>query len=319
MKGTGFARTLNRLRHMAYIDVGGDDATVFVSGMGRSGTTWVASLINHKFDHRVVFEPFRPAIVPAANVFGPFAYVRPTDADPARREAAERILSGRTPRGSVDRLHRGFIFRRRIIKGVRTNLMLGWLKALRPSMPLVLIIRNPFAVAASWLRLGWGKVADGSTAELDVILQHRALREDFPGVDAAVKMIDRGSAFECALAQWSLLHLVPLAQLRDGAAHVVFFEDLLIHPAGTFDRLAQPVGITVDRSAFERVVGTAAETDFLQRGNGADREQILGDWQQHLTPAQVERGIEILAAFGLGQMYDGGGRPTGLTPMRPGS
>ena len=183
MKGTGFARTLNRLRHMAYIDVGGDDATVFVSGMGRSGTTWVASLINHKFDHRVVFEPFRPAIVPAANVFGPFAYVRPTDADPARREAAERILSGRTPRGSVDRLHRGFIFRRRIIKGVRTNLMLGWLKALRPSMPLVLIIRNPFAVAASWLRLGWGKVADGSTAVLDVILQHRALREDFPGVE----------------------------------------------------------------------------------------------------------------------------------------
>ncbi len=34
--------------------------TVFVSGVGRSGTTWVANIINYANDYRFMFEPFHP-------------------------------------------------------------------------------------------------------------------------------------------------------------------------------------------------------------------------------------------------------------------
>lgn len=315
----GLAYTLRRVRQMTYVDLGAPDATVFVSGMGRSGTTWLAALINHRFTHRVLFEPFRPDIVPMARAFGPFAYLRPAEPDPVRREIAARIIAGRTPRGQIDRMHRGLIFRRRIIKDVRSNLMLGWLKSVAPFMPLVVIIRNPFAVASSWHRLAWGKVADRSNTELDVILSHGELLDDFPVIRQAVREIDRTSAFELAMAQWCVLHLVPLQQVKSGSAQFVFFEDLLLDPVPTFQPLADYVGIAVDPAAFQQAFGAAAETDFLGRGNRADREQLLSDWMQYLNPAQVDRGRTILAAFGLERVYDDQGKPVGLTPLRAGS
>jgi hypothetical protein len=311
--------SLTRLRQRAYIDAGPAEATVFVSGMGRSGTTWLADLINHRFDHRVLFEPFRADIVPDAGLFGGFAYMRPANSDAARRTAAERILSGRTPRGPVDRQHRGLVFRRRIVKDVRTNLMLGWLKTLRPQMPLVVIVRHPFAVAASWQRLDWGKVADGSTRELDVILGHGELHEDFPIVADAMRHVDRSSVFECAVAEWCVLHLVPLAQLAPSSARFVHFEALVAEPERTFLPLAMYLGIDVDEAALERVFNTSSFTDSLNRGQQVNREQRLANWKKDVSPAQADRGNEILASFGLGEIYDGDGRPLGLPslPTRP--
>lgn len=304
---------------MTYLDVGAPDATVFVSGMGRSGTTWLVDLINHRFSHRVIFEPFRTDIVAAARVFGPFAYIRPTDSDPVRRRAAARILAGRVRRGHVDRMHRGFIFRRRIVKAVRSNLMLSWLKTVLPTMPVVLIIRHPLAVASSWQRLGWGQVPGSSQLELDVIVSQDELLADFPIITRAIQHVDRSSVFERAITEWCVTHLVPLEQMRGGAAHVVFFEDLVLKPEATFAPLASYVGVDVDWAAFHRAFDIAAETDFLQRGNRADREQLLGDWRQHLSAAQIDRGREIVAAFGLDHLYDAQGRPVGLTPLPSGS
>jgi hypothetical protein len=112
---------------------------------------------------------------------------------------------------------------------------------------------------------------------------------------------------------------VPFSQLSAEAAHFVFFEDLVLEPDATFGAVAAYLGIEVDHPAFQRAVDTATETDFLKRGHRADREHLLGDWRQHLTPSQVDRGREIINAFGLDHLYDEYGRPTGLTPMRAGS
>jgi hypothetical protein len=299
---------------MTYVDIGAADATVLVSGMGRSGTTWLVDLMNHRFSHRVIFEPFRVDVVPLAMAFGPFAYIRPSDPDPVRRSVAARIFAGRIPRGHVDRMHRGLIFRRRIVKAVRANLMLGWLKTVQPAMPVVVIIRNPLAVASSWHRLGWGQVPGSSQLELDVILSHGELLEDFPIINRAMQHVDRSSVFERAIAEWCISHLVPLSQVATGAAHFVHFEDLLLKPEPTFSPLASYAGIEVNWEAFHRVFHTAAETDFLQRGNHANREQLLGDWMQHLTPEQIDRGRAIVAAFGLDHLYDERGMPAGLAP-----
>jgi hypothetical protein len=296
-----------------YVDVGDPQATTFIAGMGRSGTTWVGSIVNHDFSYRVLFEPFRPAHVPAAAVFGPFAYVRPSQRDPARVQAAESILSGHTPRGTVDRDHRGWIFRRRIVKEVRCNLMLGWLGELRPRMPLVLVVRNPFAVAASWVRLDWGMVAGGQRAELDVILEQHDLISDFPEIEPALAGVNRADVFERVVIEWCLLHLVPLRQLRGRNAHVVRYEDLVREPHATVRGLADYLGRTIDGPSLERALATM-KTNFLHRGSASDHEQLLGDWRSVLSPAQVERGRQILTAFGLAHLYDEDGFPTSLTP-----
>lgn len=305
------AELSRRFSARLYVDIGSADATTLIAGMGRSGTTWAAAVVNHDFSHRIVFEPFRPHVVRAAGVFGPFPYVRPTDRDPARVAAAEAILSGRTPRGTVDRGHRGRVFRRRIVKEVRCNLMLGWLRAIRPRMPIVLVVRNPFAVAASWVRLGWGKVADEARSEVDVILAQEELLEDFPVVERVAAAVDRSDPFERSMFQWAVAHLVPLRQLDARAAHVMHYEDMILRPDESVDALATYLGIRVGGPGRDRALAANTETDFLGRGAKADRLALLGEFRAVLSQRQVDRGREILASLGVDDLYDADGLPAG--------
>jgi len=313
----GVRRFLRRLSHWLYIDVGAPGATTFIAGMGRSGTTWVEAVVNHDFSYRVLFEPFLPHDVPIASVFGPCAYVRPSDDDPGKRYAAEAILSGKTPRGTVDRDHRGRIFRRRIVKDVRCNLMLAYLKAIRPDMPLVLVMRNPFAVTASWLRLAWGTVPYEDRLELDVMLENQELLADFPMVHQAVREIDRTDAFERTIFQWGLLHLVPLRQLRDDQAHLICYEDLVREPLGIVGRLGEYLNVEIGGPSLSHALATTTATDFLGRGPHVSHADVLNDWQEVLTARQIERGREILTSLGVGSLYDNDGLPTRDLVLRP--
>ncbi len=316
----GVRRAFHRLSHRLYIDVGPPDATTFIAGMGRSGTTWVGAVVNHDYSYRVLFEPFLPHDVPVASVFGPCPYVRPSDTDPSRRRAAETILSGRTPRGTVDREHRGRVFRQRIIKDVRCNMMLGYLKAVRPAMPMVFVVRNPFAVTASWLRLKWGTVPYESRLELDVMLEHDELLADFPAVQSALGAIDRSDAFERTIFQWGLLHLVPLRHLTDGQAHLVCYEDLIRAPRPTVERLAGYLQVPIGGPSLERALARTTATDFLHRGPRVSHNDVLTDWQSVLSPRQIARGHEILERLGVDGLYDAEGMPTpalALSRRRP--
>lgn len=302
-------RLLRRVAERLYIDIGSPDATTFIAGMGRSGTTWVGSIVNHDFSYRILFEPFRPHLVRAAAAFGPLAYVRPTDRDPAKLRAAESILSGRTPRGTLDRDHRGLIFRRRLIKEIRCNLMLAWLKSVRPTMPLVLVIRNPLSVAASWLRLDWGHIAGGAKLELDVILEQESLLHDFPLVQESMRRFDRRDAFERHVFEWCVLNLVPFHQLHPADAHVVFYEDIVREPLATVRQLADYLQVKIDGHSRDRTL-PVSRADFLGRGSGVDRVKLLDEWRSVLTPRQVAHGREIVAAFGLDRIYDADGLPS---------
>ena len=51
------------------IDYGGADATTLIAGMGRSGATWVADVVNYDRNHRGLFEPFLPHQVKEARPF----------------------------------------------------------------------------------------------------------------------------------------------------------------------------------------------------------------------------------------------------------
>jgi hypothetical protein len=309
MSRLALTQLARRLSTRLYIDAGGPDATTLISGMGRSGTTWVAAVVNHDFSHRIVFEPFRPHVVHAARVFGPFAYVRPSDRDPARVAAAQAILSGRTPRGKVDRGHRGWVFQRRIVKGIRCNLMLGWLRAIRPRMPIVLVVRNPFAVAASWLRLGWGQVAGENRLEVDVILAQEALLADFPVISQAARAFDHSDPFERSMFQWAVAHMVPLRQLGAGAAHILHYEDMIRTPDDTVDELASYLGLRIVGPGRQRALAANTPTDFLGRGSDADRVELLREFRTVLSPRQLERGHEILASLGMDDLYDTHGLP----------
>lgn len=276
--------------------------------MGRSGTTWVADLINFDSAYRGMFEPFNPDHVRTARPFRNVRYVHGDSQEPVLVDAAREILAGRVRSRWVDLDGGRLIYRRRLIKEVRANLMLRWLTGLCPTMSVVLVIRHPLAVARSWLRLDWEKVR--SSGDFDLILAQPTLLEDYPLIGEAVRHIDADDAFERIIFTWCVSHHVPLTQCDTRPPTIVFYEDLLLDPEAGTQRLFEALHQPHDWERLAPMVQRPSRANFLNRRFDAEQAQLLGDWQDVLSDDQIRRAGQILEVFGLGGIYRGN-RPSG--------
>ena len=168
----GRSAPLSRLFGMLHVDRGDHRDSVFLAGSGRSGTTWVSGIIDHHNEYRLIFEPFHPGKVRVCKDFRRKQYLRPDDRREEYLGAARRILTGKLRSPWTDRFNTKLLARRRLIKDIRANLLLGWMAENFPGMPIVLLMRHPCAVAASRLALGWRD-------NLSETMEQEELVEDF--------------------------------------------------------------------------------------------------------------------------------------------
>ena len=286
---------LSRLFGMLHVDPGDHRNSVFLAGSGRSGTTWVAGVINHRNGYRLVFEPFHPGKVGICREFRRKQYLRPDDRREAYLGPARRILTGGLRSLWTDRFNRKLVARRRLIKDIRANLLLGWMRANFPGMPIVLLLRHPCAVVASRLALGWRD-------NLDETMEQKELAEDFLlPVEAEIRAA-RGD-FERHLFLWCIDNYVPLQQFVEGEIHLAFYENLLANPEEELKSLFGFLGEDLD----DRVYGRMARPSPLSRDD-APPPSVDG-WRTRVGARQRKRAGEILALFGLDRIYDGGPMP----------
>ncbi|MEB3357983.1 MAG: sulfotransferase domain-containing protein [Synechococcales bacterium] len=309
MKLSHVRKRLRSSLKSVYLDVGGANDAVVLAGMGRSGTTWLAELVNADGRDRIVFEPFFAARVPEAAGFDYLQYLRPSQDAPLLVGQARAILAGKVRNAWVDRDNQGWFYRHRIIKDIRCNLMLAWLKAIAPAIPIVLIVRHPLAVTASWLKLGWGKELDGDRTDVDILTAQPALFEDFPVLGDLLDAIDPMSRFEQILFEWCVLHLVPYQQFQAGGAHLLFYENLVLQPERELRSLFEFLQKPFDWGKMQSVVGSASSTNFLKRSFRDDRMSQLDRWQESFDAAQRDRASQILARCGLDSFYNEAGQP----------
>ena len=289
--GEGVSRSLGGL----HVDLGGDHrSSVFLAGSGRSGTTWVSDVVNHDGGYRFVFEPFHPGKVGACAHFRSKQYLRPGDGREEYLEPARRILGGGVRGTWTDRFHRAFVARRRLIKDIRANLLLGWMAANFPGMPIVLLLRHPCAVAASRLALGWKDNLDETMAQGELI-------EDFLSPMESEIRAAR-DPFERHVFLWCVDNFVPLKQFAPGGIHLSFYENFLLHPEDETRRLFSFLGKELDHRA-RRSVGRKLErpSPLSLGGEGAGRTP--GVWRRSVDSDRLERAVEMLSLFGLDRIY----------------
>jgi len=270
-------------------DLGGDHRdSVFVAGSGRSGTTWLSEVINHRNAYRIVFEPFHPGKVGICKSFRRKQYLRPGDRREEYLGPARTILTGGLRNLWTDRFNNKLVARRRLIKDIRANLLLGWMHANFPGMPIVLLLRHPCAVTASKLALGWKDI-------LSQTMEQEELVEDFlvpmePEIRSA-----RGD-FERHLFTWCIENYVPLRQFGPRGIHLCFYEDFLTHPERELPRLFSFLDEDFDERAY----------DELKRPSPLSRDGVAASvdaWRRTVTIPQLERTVEILNVFGLDRVY----------------
>src|SRR5262249_55955888 len=138
-----------------YIDPGDYRRTILLAGTGRSGTTWIQDIITRAVACRVMFEPFNPRKISLLTEWSCRQYLRAGQWAPQFLAPAARILSGQIRDIWIDQFNQTHVVRRRLVKDIRVNLILRWIRSHFPEIPIVLLLRHPCAVASSKLALGW--------------------------------------------------------------------------------------------------------------------------------------------------------------------
>jgi hypothetical protein len=267
--------------------------TVFLAGSGRSGTTWLSDLINHDSGYRQIFEPFHPKKVEDFRGFGSKQYLRPGDRreeflGPARRAVTGGLRSGWTDRGGAPGS------RRRLIKDIRANLLLGWLAENFPGMPIVLLMRHPCAVVSSRLALGWRDNLDETMGQGDLVEDHLLPVEG--------RIRSARDPFERHLFLWCIDNHVPLRQFSSGGIHLCFYENLLLDPEPELRRLFAFLGRDFDEGVLDKLESPSFTS---RRGS---RPSAYG-WRSRVGGGQVARAGDILGLFGLDRVYGPGTMP----------
>lgn len=267
--------------------------TVFLAGSGRSGTTWLSGLINHDSDYRQIFEPFHPGKVEDFRGFGSKQYLRPEDRREEFLEPAQKAVTGQLRGGWTDR-GGALVARRRLVKDIRANLLLGWLAENFPGMPIVLLMRHPCAVVSSRLALGWRDNLDETMDQRDLVEDHLMPMKD--EIRAARE------PFERQLFLWCIDNYVPLRQFRPGSIHLCFYENLVLDPEPELRSLFRFIGRDFDGA----VLGKLGRPSPTSRRN--EKPSVDG-WRRRVSEEQLAKAGEVLGLFGLDKIYGPETRP----------
>jgi len=273
--------------------------TVLIAGVGRSGTTWLGNIVNHGNCFRDIFEPFRPDHTEVWRNYHYKQYVQPTCQDKELFKAAQYILSGRVNNKWCNRFNKKTISSKRMVKEIRANFFLKWLKINFPEVPLVFIMRHPCAVAVSRKRLGWA-------THFEDILSQEQLVSDYlsPFVDEIKKCNDD---FERQIYLWCIENYVSMNQLQREDFLLVFYEQLCMNPQHELSRIFK----YIDHPVTDEVINVLKKPSAFSKEDSAIMSggNLVSSWKKYVTSSQIQTALRIVSHFGLDRFYDSGVYP----------
>jgi hypothetical protein len=290
------------------LHLGGPSDSILVVGSQRSGTTWLAELINYRNEFRTIWEPLNPVRSPLARQIG-FAwgqYLPPGEDDPELERVVRRICRGRVRHPWLEWNNtKRLVTKRRIIKCVAATNIVPWLTDLVPELKIVYLLRHPFAFAESQLDLQWNENLLSRLREQADLL--RAVDRNVDDPDRVRALISNCSApFDELVVRWCLENTIPLSELGPTDVHVVLYESIVMDPRGELARLGRYLGTAFGDEALQASV-RPSRTDFRGRAPAplAVGQPDAGrrSWLDRVTDEDVAHGLEILESFELDWLY----------------
>ena len=265
--------------------------TVFLNASGRSGSTWLGEVINHRNDYRLIFEPFHPyRSIALFEGLTQREYLVKRGDNPRLEEGIELVLSGRIRHPWVDHLNRRIRIGKRLVKAIRANLMLPYIQEHYPQVKIVFLIRHPLPTVMSRIRMGWNHLLDDFTKQKHFCMDYGNLLRNLDIL---------GDTVVCKhLHSWCLEHYVPLKRLQPDNVHVVFYESLMSDPQATCAPLFEFLDLEMDETLESRL-NTPSAMSAEKRADAPGREFSI-------EQEQVEK---ILRLYDLDFLYDSFGQP----------
>jgi len=279
--------------------VPGQKRNVLLCGSARSGTTWLKDIVNFANQYCYTDEPFNCDRVKICAHFSDRQYLRPDDNDIRFLAPAYVCLAGGIRSRWIDRSKREAIAKPLLIKDVRSNLMLKWIRNHFPGMPIVMLVRHPCAVAVSKIKLGWTiDLEHAYLSQKDLVADHLS------GFLHVIRGADND--FEKHIIAWCIETRVPFTQLERGDVHIVFYESLYSAPEIELPKLFRHINQPFDSLALTHLTRPSA-TDYNNKCDVSAmsaRDGRINLWRRHVSLAELASADRILKVFGLDQVYD---------------
>lgn len=284
-------------RRKFFIDINNYHNTIFVAGAPRSGTSWLQDMVNYKQEHRIVFEPFHSKKTKEVKHFHFRQYLSPDNREERYLAPARDILSGNVRNSWVDNYNKKFFVQKRLVKDVRTNLMLKWIKTTFPEIPIIYIMRHPCAVALSRRERGFSTHLNVYLDQNQLMMDHLKPFEHI--INNAKDMFDKH------MIMWCIDNYVPLQQFLKGEMHIVFYEHLCIQPNEEIQKIFKFLDTPCDIND-PVLQGLIKKPSLLSRDGSAilHQKNLIDEWKTGINEAETKRAVELLKLFSLDRAYD---------------
>ncbi len=281
---------------------------VFVIGLPRSGTTWVASTLARAEGVRYLHEPFNATHIPAARPFY-MRYLRAADPAPAFERYSRAAFAGRADYNGHHGAKADHALQRRwwwpsraLVKDVHACLALDWISH-HIGPQIVIVLRHPCATAASWARLRERAPTDWNWRSMDphlgTLLSQPALLDDHLAPFQEV-LESAETYFEKLGAFWGASNYVMLRQQEQHPEWlVVQHEALCLEPEEAFRELFGILGLEWSREAQQRLehdtTATSNRPYVLKRVSKEEPDK----WRTELNQAEADEVLRFARPFGL--------------------
>jgi hypothetical protein len=276
-----------------------ESETIFLSSMGRSGSTILSNIINHDNSYRILFEPFRYDIVNEAKDFKYPLYLKPNNHDIQYLLPAQKIISGKIHSSWIDKENRTIFPKGCLIKDIRTNLFLKWIHNNFPELKIILLLRHPCAVVSSWLIAGFG---DGDFSK-EKLLADKDLKDD---IDALIlkEYSKSKTPFEKLIFFWCISYWIPFKQFNINELHLVFYENLITDPIDELKSLFSFLDREYSQEKALKVLREPSSTTKKNKESFRKGEIKINGWRNKFTNEEIDRAYEIMSLFGMDTLYD---------------
>lgn len=274
---------------------------VWLFGDGRSGTTWLADLINYQGGYYEMFEPFHPRFVKQIASRPLHNYIPPGEVDENFEQFASDVFRGCLINKRVNSQNRSYFHEGLLIKDIFANLSVAWAAEKFPTVKKIFLIRNPFAVALSkYNKRSWIWLENPKE-----LLSQKQLRKDYLAPFESLINAVGDDYIERQIMIWAIIHYVPLMQLQSDQVHIVFYEQLYSDPISELRRLYDYLGrdkVNLENSDYLSRVSipsrVSGDSSTIVRG-----ESPITQWREELSVDQIRRGRMILDSFELDTLY----------------
>ncbi len=269
---------------------------VLLAGSARSGTTWLAAIINYQANFRYIFEPFNPDEVRLCQHFAERQHLLASSAAVEFKLPLARIMSGRFRNPWTDFYNTNSDNSRRLIKTVRANFMLPYLGRHFAEIPLVFLLRHPFAVAHSRMKLAW-------PAPLEALWEQESLRTTYlQPYDDLLKTIS--TEFERQVLFWCLENKFALSALATHPRHkIIFYENFVTEPRTHIKALFKFLDLEYLTSVEKKL---AHPSQSVQTRKPSERKNT---WENQVSEEAIAQGLRLLARLGMDRVYGAGEMP----------